>query len=84
MTEREQAIGLATRVLDRPSADPDDDLAVLARQLLRRDEHIAAALVELHPAGGDIEITHPCAKRIWRTIMILEGKEVPPRKGNRP
>lgn len=35
MTEREEAIALANRVLDRVNADPDDDLAVLARQLLR-------------------------------------------------
>lgn len=31
---RVQAAALANRVLDRVSADPDDDLAVLARQLL--------------------------------------------------
>lgn len=35
MTEHEQAIELAGRVLDRGGADPDDDLAVLARQFLR-------------------------------------------------
>lgn len=43
MSERDEAIALANRVLDRPSGDPDDDLAVLARQFLRalepRDEH---------------------------------------------
>lgn len=33
--ERERAFTLAEKVLDRPNADPDDDLAVLARQLLR-------------------------------------------------
>lgn len=31
---------LANKILDRPYGDPDDDLAVLARQLLRADEEI--------------------------------------------
>lgn len=35
MTEREHAIKLANVILIRPSGDPDDDLAVLSRQLLR-------------------------------------------------
>ena len=38
MSERAQAIALANRILDRPSGDPDDDLGVLARQLLRATE----------------------------------------------
>lgn len=33
--ERAQAMALANRVLDRPGADPDDDLATLARHFLR-------------------------------------------------
>lgn len=37
-----EARTLANRILDRISADPDDDLAVLSRQLLRADERIAA------------------------------------------
>lgn len=41
MTEGEQAIALANKVLDRIHADPDDDLAVLARQFLRSQETIA-------------------------------------------
>lgn len=35
MTERDEALKLANKVLDRPHADPDDDLAMLARTLLR-------------------------------------------------
>lgn len=35
MTERDEAIRLANKVLDRGNADPDDDLGVLARQFLR-------------------------------------------------
>ena len=34
MSEKEVAIIFANKVLDRINADPDDDLAVLARQLL--------------------------------------------------
>jgi len=41
-TERSLARGIANRVLDRPNADPDDDLAVLARQLLRAHERLDA------------------------------------------
>lgn len=36
--ERGEAIALANRMLDRINADPDDDLAVLSRQLLRAVE----------------------------------------------
>ncbi len=35
MPENDYAPILANRILDRPSADPDDDLAILARQFLR-------------------------------------------------
>lgn len=38
--ERQRALELAERILDRPNADPDDDLAVLARQLIRAQEEI--------------------------------------------
>jgi hypothetical protein len=40
--ELTRALLLADRVLDRPGADPDDDLAVLARQLMRTCESIVA------------------------------------------
>jgi hypothetical protein len=40
--ERDEAIVLANAILDRPNADPDDDLAVLARQLLRALERLGA------------------------------------------
>ncbi len=40
MTELEETIALANRILDRPYADPDDDLAMLSRQLLRSVELI--------------------------------------------
>ena len=42
MTEFEETILLANKILDRPSADPDDDLAMLSRQFLRALECIAS------------------------------------------
>jgi len=38
MAEFDEAVALANRVLGRPGGDPDDDLAVLARQFLRAVE----------------------------------------------
>ena len=38
MSEIDEAIKLANRILDRINADPDDDLAILARRLLREIE----------------------------------------------
>lgn len=40
--ERQDAIKLANLVLDRVNADPDDDLAILARQFLREIERSSA------------------------------------------
>ena len=40
MNEKESSVILANKILERPNADPDDDLAVLARQLLRREERL--------------------------------------------
>lgn len=40
MSERTDADKLARRLLDEPNADPDDDLRMLSRQLLRRGEVI--------------------------------------------
>lgn len=44
MTERQEALRLANRVLDRMNADPDDDLAILSRQLLRIVEAAKTAI----------------------------------------
>jgi hypothetical protein len=49
MSEKEVAIILANKVLDRINADPDDDLAVLARQLLRALERLG----EYQPEHSD-------------------------------
>lgn len=40
--ERADAIVLAHKLLDEPYCDPDDDLRMLSRQLLRREEYISA------------------------------------------
>ena len=47
MTEAEKAIKLADKILDRPTGDPDDDLAVLSRQLLRALETISKLTLAL-------------------------------------
>lgn len=46
MSEATWAVILANRVLDRVNADPDDDLAILARQLLRLNEPVQQQTLE--------------------------------------
>lgn len=41
MNEFEEAVAIANKVLDRVGADPDDDIAILARQFLRAAERPA-------------------------------------------
>ena len=38
--EREYSIILANKLLDEPNCDPDDDLRILSRQLIRANEKI--------------------------------------------
>ena len=40
LTEYEETLILAHRILDRSSADPDDELAMLSRQFLRAVERV--------------------------------------------
>ena len=40
MSEKETSVDLAKRVLDRHYLDPDEDVCILARQLLRREERL--------------------------------------------
>ena len=47
MDERENAIKVAHAVLDQPWRDPDDDISVLARQLLRANEAVDALNAKL-------------------------------------
>lgn len=46
MSEREEAIRLANRVLDKPHIDPDGDVCMLARQFLREIERREAGISE--------------------------------------
>ena len=48
MIEKERSVILANRILDLYHSDPDGDLSVLARQLLRREERLQkiAAIAE--------------------------------------
>lgn len=39
-TEYDDTVRLANKILDRPNADPDDDLAMLSRQFLRQVETV--------------------------------------------
>ena len=50
MSEFEETILLAHRILDRANADPDDDLAMLSRQFLRILERSDTFGAELHRA----------------------------------
>lgn len=52
-TEFAEAYAIAQRVLDRPGADPDDDVAILARQLVRLTERAARHLSFLRTGCGD-------------------------------
>lgn len=49
MSEREEALYLANKILERPNADPDDDLAMLSRTLLRYKEWLDKAKADLLP-----------------------------------
>ena len=62
MSERTDADKLANKLLDEPYADPDDDLRMLSRQLLRRREvieRLEKSLVEQQDPTHDlIEANH--------------------------
>ena len=50
ISEEAQAMLLAERILDKPYIDPDGDICLLARQLLRAHEKIEALKQEAHRA----------------------------------
>ena len=76
--ERDRAIQLANKVLDRPNGDPDDDLATLARQFLRAIEatDLVALVAELRQADKQysIPVCAKAANAIERLRMELERK----------
>jgi len=61
MHELTQAYLLAEKVLDRPNADPDDDIAVLARQLVRTMEKLGICVTR---GATDEE------RAAWRTQVL--------------
>ena len=74
ISERGQALILAAAVLDRPNADPDDDIAILARQLGRAQEEaekMRKALVEVSgiAAGSGTVNSLPHIARIARAAL---------------
>lgn len=68
MNEREEAIRLANKILDRPYDDPDDDLAILSRQLLRSQEVIEKLKADLaasyDPMGDLIQANRDSILRV--------------------
>lgn len=91
LTELEEATVLANLVLDRPNADPDDDLAMLARQFLRARERERAYCVALREAqaaiaavinyGGKgeteegVSVSYLTEKAIARVNTVLEESQ---------
>jgi hypothetical protein len=68
MAEKEDSVILANRILDNHHMhDPDGDLSVLARQLLRREERLQSILA----VCGDDNTT-----RIAKIRRIAEGLEI--------
>lgn len=59
MSERSDCDRLADKLLDEPNADPDDDLRMLSRQLLRRREvieRLEKRLVEM--SDNTLDLVH--------------------------
>ena len=58
-SERIKADRLAERLLNEPNADPDDDLRILSRQLLRRAEVISRLEARLgEMCDGTLDLVH--------------------------
>lgn len=74
MSEFEETVLLANKILDRPSADPDDDLAMLSRQFLR--------CVELM-TPKEKEISSAVAGMAWRDIAASAYRAYAASTGNK-
>ena len=68
--EKQRAIVIANAVLDRPNADPDDDLAVLARQFLRALERLGDIRT---PDTGDNAMSPIGIFLVVLLVLILLG-----------
>lgn len=74
MFERISAIALANRLMDEPNCDPDDDLRVLSRQLLRRSEEIERLRAGLQLIADDEHKLMSITAR-QTAASILQGKQ---------
>lgn len=74
MSEYEDTVRLAESILERPWADPDDDLAMLSRQFLRLREYKAMG-EELAAARLVVSYTRMLVKALdeWRPATSKIG-----------
>lgn len=72
--EIDDPVALANRVLDRPFADPDDDVAILARQFLRAHERLRSLQGEC-PSGTTSEPGLQQARKPGESPALLTSKE---------
>lgn len=63
--EKQYALGLANRLLDLPYADPDGDLCVLSRQLIRRTEEADKLREALKNSAETM--------RVWHNMDFMTG-----------
>lgn len=80
LSEKDRAIKLANTVLERPNADPDDDLVILSRQLLRalEQKHIGyPSSVRAHPfAVIHVMREEEESKPMTKSGPAIEGCEI--------
>lgn len=65
--ERVAALALANKLLDEPYADPDDDLRMLSRQLIRLEEMAEKRADKIHQLRDALAMA-------WREI-VASGNE---------
>jgi len=79
VSEKEEAIALANKVLDEPYRDPDDDLSMMSRQFLRALEAVdrlrsaceyAAGSLAQVPYGGTVPpiVLHDCKEKLQGAV----------------
>jgi hypothetical protein len=56
VTEEEEAVITANTLLDVPNVDPDDDLRMLSRQLLRRHEELTQQAATIQAMRAAVEL----------------------------
>jgi hypothetical protein len=76
MDETALAAKLADKVLDRPWADPDEDIAVLARQFLRAREEIGRLKAQVNILSGMWESSEKECDELRAQLSALEASAV--------